>query len=447
METELDGQRLGNRRRARMTTNTALQSRRIAAVPRGVPTMLPVFAAKAENAEIWDVEGRRYIDFATGIAVVGTGHRHPKVIAAVRRQIESFSHVCVQVTPYESYVALAEKLNERMPGPGPKKTIFLSTGAEAVENAVKIARAATGRSGIVAFSGAFHGRTMMAMALTGKINPYKTGFGPFPGDVYHVPFPDAYHGITPEQSLAALKALFKADIDPCRVAAILIEPVQGEGGFNTAPAEFLQSLRRVCDEHGILLIVDEIQTGFGRTGKLFAIEHSGVAPDLMVVAKSLGGGFPISGVIGKAEVMDAPVPGGLGGTYGGSPLGCVAGLAVLSVIEEESLLQRAKEIGGTITDRLKKMAATNRFSCIGDVRGLGAMVAMELVSDRATREPAPDLTKMLVNKAADAGLVMLPCGNYGNVIRFLPPLTISDALLNEGLDIVETTLGELVASA
>jgi 4-aminobutyrate aminotransferase/(S)-3-amino-2-methylpropionate transaminase len=430
-----------------MTSNSALQARRVAAVPRGVPTMLPVFAAKAENAEIWDVEGKRYIDFASGIAVVGTGHRHPKVVEAVKAQLDAFSHVCVQVTPYESYIALAEKLNERMPGPGAKKTIFLTTGAEAVENAVKIARAATGRPGIVAFAGAFHGRTMMAMALTGKVSPYKIGFAPLPGDVYHVPFPDAYHGVTPEQSLAALKTLFKSDIDPARVAAILIEPVQGEGGFITAPFDFLKSLRKICDEHGILLIVDEIQTGFGRTGKLFAIEHSGVAPDLMTVAKSLGGGFPISGVIGKAELMDAPVPGGLGGTYAGSPLSCVAGLAVLKVIEEEKLLARAEVIGKIITDRLKKMAATNRFSCIGDIRGLGGMVAVELVTDRTSRAPASDLTKALVYKAADAGLVLLSCGVSGNVIRFLPPLSISDATLNEGLDIIETTLGDLATAA
>jgi 4-aminobutyrate aminotransferase len=432
---------------SQVASNSALQSRRINAVPRGVSTMLPVFAARAENAEIWDVEGRRYVDFASGIAVVGTGHRHPKVVAAVQKQLDCFSHVCVQVTPYESYIALAEKLNERMPGPGPKKTIFLTTGAEAVENAVKIARAATGRPGIVAFSASFHGRTMMTMALTGKTNPYKIGFGPFPGDVYHVPFPDAYHGVTPEQSLAALNTLFKTDIDATRVAAILIEPLQGEGGFTAAPAEFLRSLRRLCDEHGILLIVDEIQTGFGRTGKLFAIEHAGVAPDLMTIAKSLGGGFPISGVIGKAELMDAPVPGGLGGTYGGSPLGCAAGLAVLSVIEEENLLERATVIGRVITDRLKKMAATNRFACIGDIRSLGAMVAMELVTDRTTREPAAELTKALVNKVANAGLVILPCGTYGNVIRFLPPLTIPDALLNEGLDIIESSLGELSTPA
>lgn len=429
-----------------MTSNADLQARRLAAVPRGVSTMLPVFAARAENAELWDVEGKRYIDFASGIAVVATGHRHPKVIAAVQAQLDAFTHVCVQVTPYESYIALAERLNALAPIPAPCKTIFLTTGAEAVENAVKIARAATGRPGIIAFAGAFHGRTMMTMALTGKVAPYKTGFAPLPGDVYHVPFPDAYHGVTAEQSLAALRALFKADIDPDRVAAIIIEPVQGEGGFNAAPFDFLRALREICDEHGILLIADEIQTGFGRTGTLFAIEHAGVAPDLITVAKSLGGGFPIAGVIGRADIMDKPVPGGLGGTYAGSPLACAAALAVLDIIAEEKLAERALVLGARITGRLHALAATNRFTCIGDVRALGAMAAMELVTDRTTREPAPDLARRLVHEAAAQGLVLLSCGVYGNVIRFLPPLTASDAIIDEGLDIVGRAL-EAVVSA
>ncbi len=430
-----------------MSKNANLQARRVAALPRGVSTMLPVFAAKAENSEIWDVEGNRYIDFASGIAVVGTGHRHPKVVEAVRAQLDAFSHVCVQVTPYESYIALAEKLNDLAPIAGEKKTIFVTTGAEAVENAVKIARAATGRPGVVAFSGAFHGRTMMTMALTGKVAPYKIGFAPLPGDVYHVPFPDAYHGVTEEVSLNALKTLFKADIDPQRVAAIIIEPVQGEGGFNPVTKSFFKSLRDICNEHGILLIADEVQTGFGRTGTLFATEQSGISPDLITVAKSLGGGFPISGVIGRADIMDAPNPGGLGGTYAGSPLSCAAALAVLDVIKEEKLCDRAKVIGKIITDRFNKLAATNQFSVIGDVRGLGGMVAVELVKDRTTREPAADLTKALVAKAAERGLILLSCGVYGNVIRFLPPLTIPEAVLNEGLDIIEKTLGELVAAA
>jgi 4-aminobutyrate aminotransferase len=427
-----------------MSKNSDLQARRVAAVPRGLSTMLPIFPARARNAELWDVEGKRYIDFASGIAVVGTGHCHPRVVEAVKAQLDAFSHVCVQVTPYESYIALAEKLNARMPGPGPKKTIFLTTGAEAVENAVKIARAATGRPGIVAFSGAFHGRTLMTLALTGKVAPYKVGFGPLPGDVHHIPYPSSYRGVTAEQSLESLRTLFKSDIAPDQVAAILIEPVQGEGGFNPAPAAFLADLRKICDEHGILLIVDEIQTGFGRTGKLFAIEHSGVAPDLMTVAKSLGGGFPISGVIGRADVMDAPVPGGLGGTYGGNPLACAAGLAVLDAIEQEGLMERAVVLGRTIASRFEALAKTNRFPCIGDVRGLGGMVAVELVKDRVTRAPATDLTKALVLKAADAGLVLLSCGVFGNVIRFLPPLTISDAVLGEGLDCLERCLSDLV---
>jgi 4-aminobutyrate aminotransferase/(S)-3-amino-2-methylpropionate transaminase len=429
-----------------MTSNADLQARRIAAVPRGVSTMLPVFAARAENAELWDVEGKRYIDFASGIAVVATGHRHPKVIAAVQAQLDAFTHVCVQVTPYESYIALAERLNALAPIPEPCKTIFLTTGAEAVENAVKIARAATGRPGVIAFAGAFHGRTMMTMALTGKVAPYKTGFAPLPGDVYHMPFPDAYHGVSAEQSLAALRALFKADIDPERVAAIIIEPVQGEGGFNAAPFDFLCALREICDEHGILLIADEIQTGFGRTGRLFAIEHAGVAPDLITVAKSLGGGFPIAGVIGRADIMDKPVPGGLGGTYAGSPLACAAALAVLDVIAEEKLAERALVLGARITGRLRALAATNRFTCIGDVRALGAMAAMELVTDRATREPAPDLARRLVHEAAAQGLVLLSCGVYGNVIRFLPPLTASDAIIDEGLDIVGRALEAIVSA-
>lgn len=428
-----------------MRSNNSLQARREHAVPRGLSTNLPIYTARAQNAEIWDVEGKRYIDFASGIAAVATGHRHPKVVAAVQKQLDSFAHVCVQVTPYEPYVALAEKLNALMPGPGDKRTLFLTSGAEAVENAVKIARIATGRSGVVAFAGAFHGRTLLTVALTGKVAPYKLGVAPLPGEIYHVPFPDAYHGVSVEQSLQALDTLFRSDIDPKRVAAIIIEPVQGEGGFNPAPTTFMQALRKVCDTHGILLIVDEIQTGFGRTGRLFAVEHSGVAPDLMTVAKSLGGGFPISGVVGRAEVMDVPNVGAIGGTYGGNPLSCAAGLAVLDVIAEEHLVERATVIGGLIRDRLTAMARRNTFPCIGDVRGLGAMMAVELVKDRATREPDPDLTKKLVAEAARRGLIILACGTRANVIRFLAPLVASDALIDEGLDILEAALADLAA--
>jgi 4-aminobutyrate aminotransferase/(S)-3-amino-2-methylpropionate transaminase len=428
-----------------MAKNSELQQRREAAVPRGVSTLHPIFVARAKNAELWDVEGRRYIDFAGGIAVLNTGHLHPKIAAAVNGQLGAFSHTCFQVTPYESYVRLAERLNALVPGKSAKKTIFLTTGAEAIENAVKIARAATGRPAIVAFSGAFHGRTSLGMALTGKVAPYKLGFGPFPGEIYHVAFPDAFHGISVEESLRALETLFKADVEPSRVAGILIEPVQGEGGFNVAPFEFLQALRQLCDRHGILLIVDEIQTGFGRTGRMFAIEHAGVAPDLVALAKSLGGGFPLSAVTGRAEVMDAAQPGGLGGTYAGSPIACAAGLAVLDVIEEEGLLDRSLAIGRLIATRLRALQSRNSLDCIGDIRGLGGMVAMELVKSRAGNEPAPELTKRLVAKAAERGLVILSCGVYANVIRFLVPLTASDALVGEGLDLLEAALTDALA--
>lgn len=420
------------------TNNSALWKRREAAIPRGVGNMHPVFAARAQNAEIWDEEGKRYIDFASGIAVNNTGHNHPGIQAAVAKQLEAFSHVCFQVSPYASYLELAERLNKAAPGETPKKTIFLTTGAEAVENSVKIARAATGRTAVIAFSGAFHGRTMMGMALTGKVVPYKTGFGPFPGEVYHLPFPAEYLGVTGDQSLAALETLFKSDIGPDRVAAIIIEPIQGEGGFYAAPAAFLQALRALCDQHGIILIADEIQSGFARTGKMFAIEHSGVEPDLMTVAKAMAGGFPISGVIGKADIMDAAAPGGLGGTYGGSPLGCVAGLAVLDVIEKEDLCARAVTIGDEIKRRCEAIRQSDHG--IGDVRGTGAMVAMELVVDGDDARPDPDRTRQIVQIARELGLLLLSCGVRGNVIRFLPALTIEHDRLTDGLDILEKSV-------
>ncbi len=427
-------------------SNQSLQARREAAVVRGISNMLPVYVDRAENAEVWDVEGHRFIDFAGGIAVLNTGHRHPKVMEAVKKQADAFTHTCFMVTPYESFVALAEKLNALTPGTHAKKTGFFTTGAEAVENAVKVARAYTGRPGVISFAGGFHGRTLMTMALTGKVAPYKVGFGPFPSEVFHIPFPNAYRGVSVDDSIKALENLFKSDIEATRVAAIIVEPVQGEGGFNIAPPEFLQKIRAICDQHGIVMVVDEIQTGFARTGKLFAVEHSGVIPDLMTMAKSLGGGFPISALTGKAEMMDAPVAGGLGGTYAGSPLACAAGLAVLEAIEEEKLIDRANAIGDRITGRFKTMAQRNSLSCIGDIRNLGAMIALELVKDRATKEPAAELTKALVQKAADKGLILLSCGTYGNVIRILVPLTASDALIDEGLDVIETALEELTAA-
>lgn len=427
-----------------MPTNADLSRRRAAAVPRGVGNALQVYADRAANGEIWDVEGRRYIDFASGIAVLNTGHLHPRVQGAVAAQLARLSHACFQVTPYENYIALAERLNGLAPGPGPWKTIFLTTGAEAVENAVKIARYHTGRAAVIAFGGAFHGRTLACMSLTGKVQPYKAGFGPMLPEVYHAPFPVEYHGISVAQSLGAIEQLFKADVDPQRVAAMIVEPVQGEGGFYTAPPAFLHGLRGICDRHGIVLIVDEIQSGFARTGRMFAIEHSGVVPDLITVAKSLAGGVPLSGVIGRADIMDAPPAGGLGGTYAGSPLGCAAGLAVLDVIESEDLCARAERQGALLRARLEDLRL--RWPCIGDVRGLGAMVAMELVRDRRADAPDAELTRALVQAAGRRGLVLLSCGIYGNVIRFLAPLTLPDAQLAEGLAILEAALEDVAGA-
>jgi 4-aminobutyrate aminotransferase/(S)-3-amino-2-methylpropionate transaminase len=428
-----------------MTKNADLHKRRIAAIPRGVGNSLAVYAERARNAELWDVEGRRYVDFASGIAVVNTGHVHPQVKAAMAAQLEKITHGCFQVTPYESYIALAEALNKLAPGPTPKKTIFLSTGAEAVENAIKIARYATKRSAVIAFTGGFHGRTLACIALTGKVQPYKAGFGPMLPEVFHVPFPMAYHGVTPEQSLAAIENLFKADVDPARVAAIIIEPVQGEGGFYIAPPDFLRSLRALCDKHGILLIADEIQTGFARTGKTFAIEHAGIEPDLMTVAKSIAGGVPLSAVIGKAEIMDAPVVGGLGGTFAGSPLACAAGLAVLEVLEKEGLNRRSEQMGARLASSLRQMQA--KFPCIGEIRQLGMMVAIELVKNRRADAPDAELTKAVVQAAGRRGLILLSCGVYSNVIRILAPLTIPEAQLEEGLQLLEQSLAEASAAA
>lgn len=429
-----------------MTSNANLQQRRVAAVPRGVGNAYAIFAESAKNAEIKDVEGRRLIDFAGGIAVMNTGHGHPKIVQAVKDQLDKFSHTCFQVTPYESYIRLAERLNKLAPGNSPKKTIFLTTGAEAVENAVKIARAHTKRSGVIAFSGAFHGRTMLGMALTGKVVPYKVGFGPFPGDIYHIPFPDPALKDEGAQSLKILETMFKADISPDNVAAIIIEPVQGEGGFNIVPFAFMKALRELCTKHGICFIVDEIQTGFARTGKMFAHEHSGIEADMITVAKSLAGGFPLSGVIGKAEIMDAPAAGGLGGTYGGSPIGCAAANAVLDVMEEEKLVDRSNKIGKLMVDRLTEMKKRNAFgNRIGDIRGLGAMVACDLV--KSDGSPDADLTKAVVTRAGENGLILLSCGVNGNVLRFLMPLTAEDAIIQEGFDLLEKTITQAIEAS
>lgn len=424
--------------------NVDAASRRSAAISRGVGVTTQVYAARAENAEIWDVEGRRYIDFASGIAVVNTGHRHPKVVAAVKDQLDRFTHTCHQVVPYENYVRLAERLNYAVPGDFEKKTIFVTTGAEAVENAVKIARAATNRSAVVAFTGAFHGRTFMGMTLTGKVQPYKAGFGAMMPDVFHVPFPLELHGTTIEDSLGALDKLFKADVDPSRVAAFIIEPVQGEGGFYEVPKAFMAKLRDIADKHGILLIADEVQTGFSRTGKLFAMEHYGIAADITTMAKGLGGGFPIAAVTGRAEIMDAPGPGGLGGTYGGSPIGVAAGNAVLDVIEEEKLNERAELLGNRLKQRLHSLA--DAVPQISDIRGPGFMNAVEFKIPGSSA-PNAEFTNKVREKALAKGLILLTCGVYGNVIRFLAPITIQDNVFGEALDILEVSLRECAVEA
>lgn len=424
-----------------MTTNKDLLQLRENETPMGVGIQTSVFADRARNAELWDVEGNRYIDMGMGIAVCNTGHNHPDVIAAVQRQLERFSHTCFQVAPYDLYVRLAERLNRLAPGDSDKKTVFLTTGAEAVENAVKIARRHTGRSAVIGFSGAFHGRTMMCMALTGKVVPYKAGFGPFPPEVFHAPFPIDYHGVTVDDSLAALHALFKSDVEPSRVAAMIVEPVQGEGGFYPAPVHFLQSLRKLCDEHGIVLIVDEIQSGFARTGTLFACEQAGIEPDLMPVAKALGGGFPLSGVIGKAEIMDSVPPGGLGGTYGGPPVGCAAAHAVLDIIERDALCEKALVIGETIGNWARQLQAET--GCIGDIRIMGAMCAIEFAENGDADSPDAELTKAIATDALANGVILLTCGVRGNVIRFLPALTIEPDILAEALDKTGNTIRKL----
>jgi 4-aminobutyrate aminotransferase/(S)-3-amino-2-methylpropionate transaminase len=423
-----------------MSTNAALQARRNAAIPRGVATAYPVFAERAEGSELWDRDGKRFIDFAGGIAVLNTGHRHPKVIAAVKKQLDAFTHTAFQIVPYEPYIELCERLNKIAPFSGEAKSILFSTGAEAVENAVKIARASTGRTNVIAFSGAFHGRTLLGSALTGKVAPYKKKFGPMPGGIWHVPFPVPQFGVSVADSLRAIDYLFRADVDPVNVAAIIIEPVQGEGGFHPAPTELLEGLRKICDQHGILLIADEVQTGFARTGKMFGIEHSGVEPDIITIAKSLAGGFPLSGVVGKAAVMDGPEPGGLGGTYAGSPLACAAALAVLDVIAEEKLIERANTLGQKIKGELKRIAQRNDTVAMSSIRGPGAMVAFDVVKSRGGEEPDADAAKRVTTAALAEGLVLLSCGVHANTIRILMPLTISGAHLDEGLSKLERAL-------
>lgn len=429
----------------RLTSRTeALLQRRSEAVPRGVFNGAPIFTDRADGARLRDVEGREYLDFAGGLGVLAVGHRHPAVVAAIQSQLDRYIHTCFHVAMYEPYVALAERLNEITPGRFPKKTMFVTSGAEAVENAVKIARAATGRKAVLCFEHAFHGRTLLGLALTSKVAPYKSGFGPFAPEVYRVAYPYPYRcarsheGSCTGHVIAAIEEAFRVLVDPGDVAAVIVEPVTGEGGFIVPPADFLPGLGALCRAHGMLLIADEIQTGFGRTGAMFAVEHGGVEPDLLVAAKSLAGGMPLASVTGRAEVMDAPQVGGLGGTYGGNPLACAAALAVIDVLQREGLVDRARAIGGVIRSRFQAMQRAS--SLIGDVRGLGAMLGIELVEDRTTKAPAKAATAAVIKSCLDRGLLILKSGVYDNVIRVLVPLVISDQDLARGLDILEEAL-------
>ncbi len=421
--------------------NEQLMQRRNAAVPRGVGQIHPIFVDRAENATVWDVEGREFIDFAGGIAVLNTGHLHPKIIAAVEAQLKKVTHTCFQVLAYEPYVELCEKINAKVPGDFAKKTLLVTTGAEAVENAVKVARAATGREGVIAFTGGYHGRTMATLALTGKKVPYSAGMGLMPGPVFRAQYPCELHGVSEDDAMASIARIFKNDAEPCDIAAIILEPVQGEGGFYVASPSFFKRLRALCDEHGIVLIADEVQTGAGRTGTFFAMEQMGVAADLTTFAKSIAGGFPVSGVCGKAEIMDAIAPGGLGGTYAGSPIACAAALAVMEVFEEENLLARSQAVGERLCNRFK--AIQSQHKAIGDVRGLGAMVAVELFEGGDVHKPDAALTGKIVARARDKGLILLSCGTYGNVLRILVPLTASDELLDRGMAIIAECFAEL----
>ncbi len=417
--------------------NTEISVRRQVAVAQGVGLQTNIYVERAENAELWDVEGNRYIDFAAGIAVLNTGHRHPRVIKAIKQQLDAFTHTCHQVVPYENYVALAERLNAAVPGDFAKKTVFVTTGAEAVENAIKVARAATRRNAVIAFGGGFHGRTFMGMSVTGKVAPYKIGFGAMMPDVFHVPFPVKLHGVSSTAALDSIHKLFRADLDPNRVAAIIIEPVQGEGGFYQAPAELMKGLRAICDEHAIVLIADEVQTGFARTGALFAMHHYDVVADITTMAKGLAGGMPLAALTGRAEIMDAPAPGGLGGTFGGNPLGIAAAHAVLDIIEKEQLCARANALGSQLKQRLEYIR--QKTPEIAEIRGPGFMVALEFFTSDG-KQPNPDFASRVRAHAQAHNLILLTCGVYGNVIRFLAPLTIGDNVFAEALDIIEASI-------
>ena len=422
-------------------TNESLQQRRVDAIPRGVGQIHAIFADRAENSTVWDVEGREFLDFAGGIAVLNTGHLHPKIVAAVQEQLTKVSHTCFHVFGYKPYVELCEKLNKLVPGDFPKKTLLVTTGAEAVENAVKIARAATGRTGVIAFTGGYHGRTMMTLSLTGKVAPYSAGMGLMPGHVYRAQYPNALHGVSTDDAMESIERIFKNDAAATDIAAIILEPVQGEGGFHVAPKDFMQRLRALCDQHGIKLIADEVQTGAGRTGTFFAMEQMGVAADLTTFAKSIAGGFPLAGVTGRAEIMDSIAPGGLGGTYAGSPISCAAALAVLEIFEEEKLLDRAKSVGEILVTGLKAIQA--RHKTLAEIRHLGSMIAVELSEGGDVKKPAAALVGQVVAKAREKNLILLSCGTYGNVLRILVPLTATDAQLQQGLSIIGECFDEL----
>ena len=428
-----------------MTTNTEVEGRRDQSVARAIAYSSTFIAEKAENAEIWDVEGKRYIDFCGGIGCQNIGHRHPQVVSAIKHQLDSLTHTCFQVTPYESYIALAEKLNSLYPGDFEKKSMFFSAGGEAVENAIKVARYYTKRPALITFTNGYHGRSYMGMALSARMVPFKQGFGPFPGEIFRLPFPDAFRGITLEHTKQAFETLFRSDCPPDQLAAIFVEPVQGEGGYNIASGEFLTYLRALCDTNGIVLVADEIQSGIGRTGKMFAFEHFGISADLTCVGKSIGGGLPISGIVGKASIIDTVPPGGLGGTFGGNPMACSAALAVLDVIEKEGLLNKGLEMGELIDARLQKMKLKNSLQCIGDVRGLGCMNAIELVTDRASGNPDGELAAKVAQIALKKGLILVTAGPTRNVIRILVPLSAQLSLVEEGLDILEACLEEATA--
>ncbi|SDN42744.1 4-aminobutyrate--2-oxoglutarate transaminase [Vreelandella arcis] len=422
-------------------SNAELNELKLKYVAAGAASPATAYAARAENAEVWDADGNRFIDFAGGIGVLNVGHRHPKVVAAVKDQLDKVMHTCQTVMPYEGYVKVAEKLSQIVPVRGQAKVMLANSGAEALENAVKIARAATGRSNVVCFDGGYHGRTLYTMAMNGKVAPYQTDFGPMPGTVFRAPYPVPYHGVSEDEAIRGLKMALKTDANPKDTAAIVLEPVLGEGGFYPASKSFLEKVRAICDEHGMLMIIDEVQSGFGRTGKMFAIEHSGVEPDIMTMAKSMADGMPISAVVGTDKVMDASGPNSLGGTYTGSPTACAAALAVMEVFEEENILEKSQALGEKLATRFKDWEG--KFDCIDNVRNMGAMAAFELVSDKANHTPNPELAAKLCGKAREEGLILLSCGMYGNTIRFLMPVTIEDNVLNEGLDIIESCLDSL----